>query len=46
MALAIILQYGHASKGGGFISGRDYINPAIKGVFDDMLNNAWKEVID
>ena len=44
--IAIILQYGHATKGGGFISGKDYINPAIKGVFDDMLNNAWKEVIE
>ena len=44
--IAIILQYGHASKSGGFISGKDYINPAIKGIFDDLLNNAWKEVIE
>lgn len=44
--IAIILQYGHATKGGGFISGKDYINPAIKGIFDNLLNNAWKEVIE
>lgn len=44
--IAIILQYGHASKSGGFIAGKDYINPAIKGIFDDLLNNAWKEVIE
>ena len=44
--IAIILQCGHATKGGGFISGKDYINPAIKGIFDDLLNNAWKEVIE
>lgn len=44
--IAIILQYGHATKGGGYVEGKDYINPAIKDVFDEILNNAWKEVIE
>lgn len=44
--IAIILQYGHATKGGGFVSGRDYINPAIQGIFDEIVDNAWKEVIE
>nr|DAR78095.1 MAG TPA: type I neck protein [Caudoviricetes sp.] len=44
--IAIILQYGHATKGGGFVSGRDYINPAIQGIFDEIVDNAWKEVTE
>nr|DAF18932.1 MAG TPA: type I neck protein [Caudoviricetes sp.] len=44
--IAIILQYGHATRGGGYVEGKDYINPAIKDVFDEILNNAWKEVIE
>ena len=44
--IAIILQYGHATKGGGFVSGRDYINPAIKDIFDEIVDNAWKEVTE
>lgn len=42
--IAIILQYGHATKNGGWVDGRDYINPAIRPVFDDIANKAWKEV--
>ncbi len=42
--IAIILQYGHATRNGGFINGRDYINPAIQPIFDDMLNSLWKEI--
>lgn len=42
--IAIILQYGHATKNGGFIQGRDYINPAIQSVFDEMVDEVWKEV--
>lgn len=42
--IAIILQYGHATKNGGWIEGRDYINPAIQPVFDKIVEHAWKEV--
>lgn len=42
--IAIILQYGHATRNGGWVSGRDYINPAIQPVFDNIAENAWKEV--
>lgn len=42
--IAIILQYGHGTGTGGWVEGRDYINPAIQPVFDEMLNELWKEV--
>ena len=42
--IAIILQYGHATKTGGWIEGVDYINPAIRPVFDEIVEEAWKEV--
>ena len=42
--IAIILQYGHATRNGGWIEGRDYINPAIQPIFDKIVNNAWREV--
>lgn len=42
--IAIILQYGHGTGTGGWVQGRDYINPAIQPVFDEIANNAWKEV--
>lgn len=42
--IAIILQYGHGTGNGGWVQGRDYINPAIQPVFDKIANNAWKEV--
>lgn len=42
--IAIILQYGHGTKNGGWVQGRDYINPAIQPVFDEIANNAWREV--
>lgn len=42
--IAIILQYGHGTRNGGWVQGRDYINPAIQPVFDKIANNAWKEV--
>lgn len=42
--IAIILQYGHGTNNGGWVEGRDYINPAIQPVFDEIVNNAWKEV--
>ena len=42
--IAIILQYGHGTGTGGWVQGRDYINPAIQPIFDKMANDAWKEV--
>lgn len=42
--IAIILQYGHATKNGGFIQGIDYINPAIQPIFEKIAGDAWKEV--
>lgn len=42
--IAIILQYGHGTGTGGWIEGRDYINPTIQPIFDEILNNMWKEV--
>ena len=42
--IAIILQYGHATRNGGWVEGRDYINPVIQPVFDEIANKAWKEV--
>lgn len=45
VSIAIILQYGHGTRNGGWVEGRDYINPAIQPVFDELANEAWKEVI-
>lgn len=42
--IAIILQYGHGTRNGGWVQGRDYINPAIQPIFDKILDNAWREV--
>ena len=42
--IAIILQYGHGTNNGGWVEGRDYINPAIQPIFDEMTEAAWKEV--
>ena len=42
--IAIILQYGHGTGTGGWVEGRDYINPAIQPIFDEITNNAWREV--
>lgn len=42
--IAIILQYGHGTGTGGWVVGRDYINPAVQPVFDEMAKNAWEEV--
>lgn len=42
--IAVILQYGHGTRNGGYVQGRDYINPAIRPVFDKMANEMWREV--
>lgn len=42
--IAIILQYGHGTRNGGWVQGRDYINPAIQPIFDQIRDEAWREV--
>ena len=42
--IAVILQYGHGTRNGGWVEGRDYINPAIQPIFDRIANDAWREV--
>lgn len=42
--IAIILQYGHGTGTGGWVQGRDYINPAVQPIFDEILKKAWGEV--
>ncbi len=44
VSIAIILQYGHGTRNGGWVEGRDYINPAIQPVFQAIADKAWKEV--
>lgn len=44
--IAVILQYGHATRTGGYVRGRDYINPALRPVFDELADAAWKDVIN
>lgn len=44
VSIAIILQYGHGTGTGGWVEGRDYINPAIQPLFDKIANEAWREV--
>lgn len=43
--IAIILQYGHGTRNGGWVQGQDYINPVIQPIFDKIANEAWKGVI-
>lgn len=42
--IAIILQYGHGTRNGGYVQGRDYINPAIRPIFDKIADDAWREI--
>lgn len=44
--IAILLQYGHGARNGGYVQGRDYINPAIQPIFDQIASDAWKEVMN
>lgn len=44
VAIAILIQYGHGTGTGGYVQGRDYINPAAKPVFDQIANDVWKAV--
>lgn len=42
--IAIILQYGHGTRNGGYVAGKDYINPAIQPIFDKIADEAWREI--
>jgi hypothetical protein len=42
--LVILLQYGHGTRGGTFVEGRDFINPAMRPIFDNLAEDLWKEV--
>ena len=44
LPIAILIQYGHGTGTGGYVEGRDFINPALRPVFDNMADAAWKEV--
>ena len=44
--IAVILQYGHGTGTGGYVEGRDYINPALRPVFDDIAESIWREVTE
>lgn len=44
VSIALIIQNGHGTRNGGYVVGRDYINPAIRPIFDSMANSAWEEV--
>ncbi len=44
--IAVILQYGHGTGTGGYVAGRDYINPAMRPIFDRIAEEAWKEVVN
>lgn len=42
--VAVLLQFGHGVRGGGYVQGRDFINPAMRPVFDQMADEMWKAV--
>lgn len=42
--IAVVLQYGHGTANGGYVQGRDYINPAMRPIFDKIADAAWEEV--
>lgn len=43
-SVAILIQYGHGTRNGGYVQGRNYINPAIRPIFDQMADDIWKKV--
>lgn len=42
--VAVLIQYGHGTRNGGYVVGRDFINPAIRPIFDQIAEDAWTEV--
>ena len=45
MLIAILLQYGHGTRNGGWVEGTDYINPAMRPIFDAIAKEAFEEVM-
>ena len=43
--IAIILQYGHGTRNGGYVAGKDYINPVMQRIFEEMADELWGEVV-
>lgn len=43
--VAILIQYGHGTRNGGYVQGVDYINPALRPIFDQIADSVWREVI-
>jgi hypothetical protein len=44
--VVILLQYGHGTGTGGYVAGRDFINPAIRPIFDEIASAVWKKVVN
>lgn len=44
--IAILLQYGHGTGNGGYVQGIDYINPAMRQVFQEIADDAWREITE
>lgn len=44
--VVILLQYGHATGTGGYVRGYDFINPALRSIFDDIADQVWQEVVN
>jgi len=44
--IALVIQYGHAMPNGGYVEGIDYINPAMKPIFNEIRDKVWREVVD
>lgn len=42
--IVVLLQYGHATKNGGFVNGKDFINPALRTIFNNLTEDLWREV--
>lgn len=42
--IAVLIQFGHGTTNGGFVKGRDFINPALRQLFDEIVKDVWKEV--
>lgn len=43
--IAVLIQYGHGTRNGGYVRGIDYINPAMRPIFEQIADEVWKEVI-
>lgn len=44
--IAVLIQYGHGTRNGGYVHGVDYINPALQPIFDEMADDIWSSLIE